>query len=106
MFEKTTDSHRVKSSVSSRVYTGCGDRGWQLGVKGQRAVCFLRWSPGLKGRMWSSSSLKRGAGGVTESESRQTDVHSALSTISTLCVLCKASTLDSRTLHDASYSQL
>lgn len=37
--------------------------------------------------MWSSSSLKSKAGGVAESCCRLTDVRSARSTISTLCVL-------------------
>lgn len=74
---------------------------------GQRSACCM--FPGVesrfKGKNVVEQQFKSGAGGVTESYGRLTDVHSALSTISTLCVLCKASTLDSHTLRDASYTQ-
>lgn len=62
--------------------------------RGQRSASRRRpvWSRSLKARRRrmrssSSSSLKSGAGGVREGYSRLTDIHSALNTISTLCVM-------------------
>lgn len=93
-----TRRQRVKSSIPQLCLHWLWWHGSAVGVKGWRAVCFPVWTEEC-GR---AASLKSAA--VTQSRSRLTDARSALSTISTLCVLRKASTLDSHTLHDASYT--
>lgn len=104
----------VKQMCSSDTTTACkrvvftlvgGDISAAWRVKGQHTVCFLVWSQGLKGRMWSSSSLKRAAGGVAERYSRLTGVHPpSVQSALCVCVLHKASTLDSHTLHEAGHT--
>lgn len=77
MFKEVRFPWRQRVKVSwVRVYSGCavGDTDWQLGVKGQHAVCFLVSGRGLKGRMWCSGGSRRSHG-----ESERTDRRSLCS---------------------------